>query len=406
MARRSLLITYISSYLLAVGATIRYLVLLRDNSFWPIGFLLCGYLVLLFSGPFFIRWNRLLTYIYLLVQVAIISTLSYIGPDVDFWAILYCPLIVQVMHNFPRRTGFLITGSFTVIMVIFMLLGLDLEEGLPLTFVYGVVYFLLAAFIAIIREAVAAREEIQKQQVELQAAHRQLQNYTAHAEELAVLQERNRLARELHDSVTQSLYSLTLLAEAGQRMIKARDLQQIEGNQARLGEIAQQALQEMRLLVYELRPLALKNVGLIGALNQRLEAVERRSGVEARLEVDGEFACSETLEEELYRIAQEALNNALKHARASEVKVHIRCDKSSVALEVVDNGSGFDLSEAGDKGGMGLTSMSERAAKIGGTLTLQSSPGQGTRVRVEVDNVPTETVINDHSDQTQQEAPS
>jgi signal transduction histidine kinase len=406
MARRSLLITYIASYLLSVGATIRYLVLWRDNSYWPIGLLLCGYLVLLFAEPFFIRRNRLLTDIYLVVQTAIICTLSYIGPDVDFWAILYCPLIVQVMHKFPQRTGFLITGGFTAITLFFMLLVLGLEQSLPLTFVYGVVYFLLAALIAIIREALAAREEIQKQQDELQAAHRQLQTYTAHAEELAVLQERNRLARELHDSVTQSLYSLTLLAEAGQRMIKTRDLQQIEGNQARLGEIAQQALQEMRLLVYELRPLALKNVGLIGALNQRLEAVERRSGVEARFEVDGEFTCSETLEEELYRIAQEALNNALKHARASEVKVHVRCDKSFIVLEVVDNGSGFDLHEAGDKGGMGLTSMSERAAKIGGTLTLQSSPGQGTRVRVEVDNIPPENVINDHSDQTQQEAPS
>lgn len=409
MARRSLLITYIAAYLLAVGATIRYLVAFRNDSFWSITCLLSGYLVLLFSEPFFIRRNRPLTYVYLLIQTAIICALSFIGPDADFWAILYCPLVVQVMHNFnfSQRPGFLITGIFTVIMSILMLLGLGFEMGLPLIFVYGVVYFLLAAFIAIIHEAEAAREESQKQQAELQSAHRQLQTYTARAEELAVLQERNRLARELHDSVTQSLYSLTLLAEAGQRMIKAGDLQQIEGNQTRLGEIAQQALQEMRLLVFELRPLALKNAGLIGALNQRLEAVERRAGVEAHLKVNGECKCSEALEEELYRIAQEALNNALKHARASEVEVSIQCVDSNVVLEITDNGAGFDLNQAGDKGGMGLTSMRERAVKIGGTLTLQTSPEQGTRIRIEVDSASVVIGAKDHPDQSlQQEAQS
>jgi signal transduction histidine kinase/ligand-binding sensor domain-containing protein len=202
--------------------------------------------------------------------------------------------------------------------------------------------------------------------------------------EKAVAAERNRLARELHDSVTQSLYSLTLLAEAGQRMINARDLQQIEGNQARLGEIAQQALQEMRLLVYELRPLALESEGLIGALEQRLETIERRVGIQARVLVEGEVELAAGLEEELYRIAQEALNNALKHARASQVVLSVRVAEGSVALVVADNGQGFDPADIHDKGGLGLISMQERADKIGGHLTVHSAPGEGTSVRVSV----------------------
>ncbi|HEY42972.1 MAG TPA: hypothetical protein G4O11_03210 [Anaerolineae bacterium] len=120
--------------------------------------------------------------------------------------------------------------------------------------------------------------------------------------EKAVAAERSRLARDLHDSVTQSLYSLTLLTEAGRRMIKGHDLDQIEGNQSRLGEIAQQALQEMRLMVYELRPLELERMGLIEAIEQRLEAVERRAGLEARLKVEGEAKFPAELDEELYRI--------------------------------------------------------------------------------------------------------
>ncbi len=384
MARRTLLITYIATYLLAVGAIIRYLVLFRDHRFWSIALLLGGYLVLLFSKPFLIRRNRLLTYIYLFVQTAIICTISFITPNVDFWASLFCPLVVQVMHNFPQRTGFLITGTFTVIMSVPMLSGLGSEVGLPLVLIYGVVYFLLAGFIAIIREAEVAREESQKQQAELQSAHRQLQTYTARAEELAVLQERNRLARELHDSVTQSLYSLTLLALAGQRMIQAQDLEQIAENQARLGEIAQQALQEMRLLVYELRPLALESEGLIGALEQRLEAVERRAGIQARVLAEGEVELAPELEEELYGIAQEALNNALKHARASQVELSVRVAEESVILEVADDGQGFDLADLHDTGGLGLISMQERADKIGGQLAIHSAPGEGTRVTTTV----------------------
>jgi signal transduction histidine kinase len=384
MAHRTLLVTYIATYLLAVGSIIRYLPLIGEDRLWPFAILVGGYLVLLLLEPLYIRRHRVLTYISLLVQSAIICTISVVAPAADFWAVLFCPLVVQVMHNFPQRTGFLITGVFTAITSVFLLWGLGLEVGLPLILVFAVIYFLLAAFIAIILEAVAARDESQKQQAELQAAHRQLQTYTARAEELAVLQERNRLARELHDSVTQSLYSLTLLAEAGQRMIRAEDLQQIAGNQTRLGQIAQQALQEMRLLVYELRPLALKSEGLVGALEQRLETVERRAGIQARVLVEGEVDLAPGLEEELYGIAQEALNNALKHARASKIVLSVRMVDKSVILEIADDGQGFDLAEVQVKGGLGLISMQERAEKIGGQLDIDSAPGEGTRVSVKV----------------------
>jgi signal transduction histidine kinase len=387
MARRTLYITYITIYLLTVGGIIRYVVRFRDTRFELVA-LLMGYLILLFAEPVFIRRHRRLVPIYLLVQTAIICTVSLISPTVDFWTTLFLPLVVQVMLNFPQRTGFVITGIFTLIMAILMLLGPGPEAGLPLIFLNGVGYFLFAAFIAIIREAEAAREESQQQQAELQQEVEQ----RAHVEEAlrksemekAVAAERNRLARELHDSVTQSLYSLTLLAAAGQRMIQAEDLLQIAGNQARLGEIAQQALQEMRLLVYELRPLALESEGLMGALEHRLETVERRAGIQARVLVEGEVELAPDLEEELYRIAQEALNNALKHASASQVVLSVRVADESVELEVTDNGQGFDPAETHDTGGLGLISMQERADKIGGQLDIDSAPGEGTRVSVKV----------------------
>jgi signal transduction histidine kinase/ligand-binding sensor domain-containing protein len=209
------------------------------------------------------------------------------------------------------------------------------------------------------------------------------------AQQVAVVQERQRLARDLHDSVTQSLHSSTLMAEAGQRLAGAGDLERTKHYLTRLGEISQQALKEMRLMVYELRPLALRQVGLVGALQQRLDAVERRAGIDARLIIEGgpgegqEVDLPPDTEEALYRIAQEALNNALKHAQPSTVTVTLRVE-GRAELEVADDGSGFEPDAVDGAGGIGLDSMRERAEKVGGILTIHSAPGEGTKIRVSV----------------------
>jgi len=385
MARRTLFITYLATYLLAISAIVRLLVRFQDERFLSIAFLAGGYLAFLIAEPFLIRQKQILTYTYLIVQTAIICTLAFITPIVDFWAALFCPLVVQVMHNFPQRIGFSITGIFTGIVAILMLFGLDSEIGLPLIFVYAVVYFLIASFIAIIRETETANEELRIQQLKLQDAHEQLQIYTTQAEEMAVLQERNRLARDLHDSVTQSLHSLTLMAEAGQRLANAGEIERARGYLIRLGEISQQALKEMRLLVYELRPLALRGVGLGGALQQRLDAVERRSGIEVHLSIDKDLEIPRNIEEELFRIATEALNNALKHASPTTVSVALRLDERNqipcIEISITDDGIGFDPYSKDDRGGLGLISMQERIEKLGGNLTIHSEPGEGTQVK-------------------------
>jgi signal transduction histidine kinase len=205
------------------------------------------------------------------------------------------------------------------------------------------------------------------------------------AEQLAVLRERERLARELHDSVTQSLYSLHLLSEAGRQLAAAGDLDRVGGYLERLGDISQQALKEMRLLVYELRPLVLKREGLVGALQQRLDAVEKRAGVVARLLIEGEVELPASVEEGLYRIAQEALNNILKHAGATSVTITVHSEGDRVELEIADNGTGFDLDATIDHGGMGLVNMRERAERMGGSFAVLSVPAGGTKVRVTVE---------------------
>ena len=202
--------------------------------------------------------------------------------------------------------------------------------------------------------------------------------------ELAVMQERNRLARELHDSMTQSLYSLVLFAGAGRKAVETGRLERVERHLVRAEQSAQQALKEMRLLVFELRPPALEEEGLAGALRQRLDAVEDRVGVETHLSVEGTVELPAFLEEGLYRIAQEALNNALKHAAATSVTVRVRADEQWVTLEVADDGVGFAPEAAGEMGRLGLASMRERAEGLSGSLSIASASGQGTQVKVTV----------------------
>lgn len=203
------------------------------------------------------------------------------------------------------------------------------------------------------------------------------------AEELAVVQERQRLARELHDAVTQSVYSVLLLAGTGRRAAAAGDWEEVAGFLDRLQQIAGQALRELRLLVYELRPSALEDAGLVEALQHRLDAVEKRAGLQVQFLVEGDLWLSEAEETALYRIAVEALNNALKHAEATAVKVRLAATEEKITLKVEDNGRGFDLQAARQRGGMGLQSMRERVEQLGGDLTIEAA-GEGTTVVVQL----------------------
>lgn len=197
---------------------------------------------------------------------------------------------------------------------------------------------------------------------------------------LMVLQERNRLARDLHDSVTQSLYSLVLFAEAGRRKLTIGEIEQAADYLNRVNDTGQQALKEMRLFIHKLRPLALQEEGLVQALRQRLNAVEGRSGIAHELVVEGALHLPPQLEEALYHISQEALNNALKHARASRVRVYLAVAAEQVTMEIKDDGVGFDVAEtAAASDGIGLKSMRERVELYNGTVVLESTPAQGPR---------------------------
>lgn len=204
------------------------------------------------------------------------------------------------------------------------------------------------------------------------------------AEQLAVLAERQRLARELHDSVTQSLYSVTLYANAAVLALAAGKQDVTAGYLQELQETAAEGMRDMRLLIFQLHPPVLETEGLVAALQARLAAVEGRAGLQIEFRVESERRLPIAIESELYWIAQEALNNVRKHAAAQRVTVHLHFYAAAISLEVLDDGVGFDPQTVPTERRGGLRTIAERTARLGGKLTYESTPGEGTRVKVEV----------------------
>jgi PAS domain S-box-containing protein len=204
------------------------------------------------------------------------------------------------------------------------------------------------------------------------------------AQDLATLEERNRIARELHDSVTQLLYAISLYSAAASRSANKGNIQQVQDNLTEIKDNALQALQEMRLLILELNPPLLQKHGLVAALKASLESIESRAGLETDLKTDGIYRLPSAIEPDLYRIAMEALNNLVRYARAKKVTVDLQTRSNWVILDICDNGVGFELEYARNGGGMGIQNMEQRARRLGGRLEITSSPGAGTRIKAEI----------------------
>jgi PAS domain S-box-containing protein len=197
------------------------------------------------------------------------------------------------------------------------------------------------------------------------------------------LSERQRLMRDLHDSVSQKLYGLVTLTEVAQASFEAGTPVDPSEILKKIGENARQAVKEMRLFLYQMQPIDLEKDGLISALHHRLAAVEGRADMKAGLIADENVSLSTDKEIALYFIAQEALNNILRHAKAKNIMVTLKQGRKNVILEIEDDGRGFDPKNL-DRGGLGLPNMSERTSKIRGKLKILSRPGQGTRIIVTV----------------------
>ena len=243
-------------------------------------------------------------------------------------------------------------------------------------------------------------DEADQQLIEMLAVHAALAiekaNLYERSRELSIVEERNRLARELHDSVTQKLFGVTLTAEAAATMID-RDTAEAKVQLRRLQELTREAMEELRSLIFELRPPEAESEGLATALRKHVDVLQSVHGDAVALSLEGD-AEPRADAAEVLRIAQEALQNALRHAHARRVDVRLDAVDGLCASTVADDGVGFDPDEPGLRSRrLGLTSMEERARALGGTLSIDSRRGVGTTVVLEVPLVIRVLIADDHA---------
>ncbi len=246
----------------------------------------------------------------------------------------------------------------------------------------------IAAFYLTDKEGASEFSVEDERLIEMLAAHAAVAIENARllerSRELSIVEERNRLARELHDAVSQKLFGLVLSAEAASTLL-GRDDGAAAEQVARLGELAQEALAELRELIFELRPPSLEEEGLAATLRKQVDMLRRVHGREIELRIAGGAKCAPESEAEVLRVAVEALNNALRHAEAERIELRMEARDGRLIVTVADDGVGFDPDAPGVRSRrLGLTSMEERARALGATLAVVSRPGEGTTVTLEV----------------------
>ena len=321
------------------------------------------------------RWAA---HLYLGVQCAVTMVILFIDPAWTVFTLLYIVLSAQAMLILPLRQGVIWIGTFTMITVGvgFYWWGLP-GAGLALA-LYSGAYALFGVFAHAFSRADAARRESQQLLAELQEAHRQLQEYALHTEELAVVQERNRLAREMHDTLGHRLTVAAVQLEGAQRLCSA-DPERAQDMVGTVREEIREALGELRGAVATLRAPIEADLQLRSSLQRLISHFEEATGYvvhqvlpEEMPELPGTYRLA------IYRAAQEALTNIQKHAAATQVWFMLSIQDDAVTLLVGDDGQGVSLS--GEQSGFGLRGMRERAAQLEGELHLEPRRGGGTQV--------------------------
>ena len=378
-------------YLIYAAVVLRAAVVISVEPEFPVVIALLAAYGLLLSGKTWMMggkpWRALPSptsqIAYLFLQSILVITVLVNGSYEDFLAMLFIPLSLDAVSIFGRRAGYISITIFSLAMTITLLFS-DVGPlfGLVMGILYSALCFLVGGYAYQVRKAQAAHDQNEQMFNELQAAHRQLQGYADQVASLAIEQERNRLARELHDSVTQTVFSMNLAAQSA-HLIMQKEPARAAGQLLRLEELAASALGEIQSLVSQLKPRSVVEEGLPTAL-RRLAAEQRGRGeLQVSLEIRGEKTLSETAASGLYSIAHEALTNITKHSGVCEATVRLDLGRDHSCLEIEDRGRGFDPEAALDqRGHLGLAGMFERAREIGWSLSVLSKPGEGTRIYV------------------------
>jgi len=337
--------------------------------------------VFLFTERELTRRFPLYPRVYTLLQSGMVIAMLYLAPTVDFLPMLFFPLSFQAVEFFHKWVGFSVIGIFSLAMIGMVLSGLEWEAAVTMVLANSAANVLMGSFAHLMRRTDQQRQENQRMFADLQKAYRQLKDSSAQAEALAAAEERHNLVRELHDSLTQTLFSINLAAQAAQLSAQSAP-GEVPGHLARVQALTRNAAREVQTLTGQepSHPIILE--GLAAAIRRLADERLALDGLQVSLEVTGERELSGEVQAALYRIVQEALNNISRHASTRLAQVRLCLESPHASMEIEDAGIGFNLNNRSDTSGYGLVGMTERAAGIGWVLEIESQPGQGTHIRL------------------------
>jgi signal transduction histidine kinase len=298
------------------------------------------------------------------------------APPVEPFFFLLIPLVLLAWGY--GQNGALLGSTWAALLHLAAGLWLSPSDDLPpFFFAQALVRIALLYLVPLIVSILSARQRQQHSQ--LAAAHQRLRRHAATVEQLAISRERNRLARELHDTLAHSLSALTVQLQA-LRSLLAHDPRAAEEAVDEIATLARHGLEESRQAILALRTDPVETLGLAGALRDELQSFQARTGVQSELIIAGQDPDLTLVEAQaLFRIAEEALSNVERHAAAQQVNVRLACGSDRVDLVVLDDGLGFDPADV-NSDRYGLTGMQERAALIGATLEVRSRNRVGTEI--------------------------
>jgi signal transduction histidine kinase len=353
---------------------------------WPAIGLMLLYVLVFITERLITKKPRVYFPIFFTIQLGVIFLLILIHSETapkDYFVNLAIPLSGTAIWNLTEKTAKRWIAVFCSFCLVTMIAYYRSFEGLSFGLVYTTGCLFVMILIQATKRADAERQKSQALLDELKIANKKLEEYSEQVQSLAAAEERNRLARELHDSVSQTVFSINLTAESAKILID-RDPERVKGLLNHLQTLSQNALGEMRSLIRHLRPGSMEGEGLGEALRKHARERLKINGLSVELSIQGERRLNAQVEDGIFRIVQEALNNIEKHAKTNSALVELDLSGDTASIVIEDHGIGFSPEEIGrDEGKFGIASMKERAAAIGGSLQISSNPGEGTRIRIE-----------------------
>jgi signal transduction histidine kinase len=340
--------------------------------------LLCSLFGLVYRFGYYTIGTARHANLYFTIQTLLLTGLIVLARTSDVFGLLFFTLGIQVVLTLPSRASIAWVVLFYLIDSGGALMYRG-QEGIVNVLFNAAVFVLTFVFAKSLRETEIARDQNQQLLEELRAAQRQVQD-------LAVAEERNRLARDLHDSVKQQIFA-TIMQLGTARMLLERDTNAARDHLLEAEQLAKQSGAELSLLIHQLRPVALADKGLVEAIQAYVADWSRQSSIGAEVRAHGNDTLGPAAEHALLRVTQEALANVARHSHATAVTIDLDLTADSVILKIADNGRGFDASATPK--GVGLDSMRERLEALGGRLLVESVPGAGTTIaaRCEVAHV-------------------